>query len=387
MGPSLAAERWDKVGTTCSCCWTIASIWCRSTSWATLLNVLDSGVPRLVRRGPRRFRLQSLHILHVRCKFCVIRAVGRNLHFLHVWLRLRENSIEHRDGQAQERAQEKLERNRRWFERKKSTSLVRAANAPVRAANAPFRAANAPYGELHTSTNSLSLDHERGEHTTRRLCTGRRLGQSRTNLCRSKALRWPVRLSTFDTSFCSGSDCADIVKTSLLACSRWRRRRRFDKGVELSIADLLPKTFVSFPPKDEVVRLRSTQQPSALSARRLLECNQPCTDRKCHVALKQRKALNFAFIPTRIQQSRRRSLRAMQQLARAKVPRQGLDFFTVQAWNRCGPGRRRSDWWTAQGGIWHSSKWRCGIMLQLAKTAPDDLRSRWRPGRRSKFVF
>ena len=174
----------------------------------------------------RRFRLQSLHILHVRCKFCVFRAVGRNLQFLHVWLRLRENSIVHRDGQAQERAEEKLERNRRWFERKKSTSLVRAANAPVRtanapvrAANAPVRAANAPYGELHTSTNSRSLDHERGEHTTRRLCIGRGLGQSRTNLCRSKALRWSVRLSTFDTSFCSGPDCADMVKTSLLACS------------------------------------------------------------------------------------------------------------------------------------------------------------------------
>ena len=28
---------------------------------------------------------------------------------------------------------------------------------------------------------------------------------------------------------------------------RWRRRRRFHKGVELSIADLLPKTFLSFP--------------------------------------------------------------------------------------------------------------------------------------------
>ena len=32
----------------------------------------------------RRFRLPSLHILHVRCKFCVIRAVGRNLQILHV---------------------------------------------------------------------------------------------------------------------------------------------------------------------------------------------------------------------------------------------------------------------------------------------------------------
>ena len=81
---------------------------------------------------------------------------------------------------------------------------------------------------------------------------------------------------------------------------RWRRRRRFDKGVELSIADLPPKKFVSFSPKDEVVRLRSTQQPSALTARRLLECYQPCTDRKCHVALKQRKALNVAVKPTRI---------------------------------------------------------------------------------------
>ena len=67
----------------------------------------------------------------------------------------------HRDGQAQERAQEKLERNRRWFEKKKSTFLVRAANAP--------------YGELHTSTNLRSLDHERGEHTTRRLWSGRGL--------------------------------------------------------------------------------------------------------------------------------------------------------------------------------------------------------------------
>ena len=64
--------------------------------------------------------------------------------------------------------------------KEKSTFLVRAANAPV-------RAANAPYGELHTSTNSHSLDHERGEHTTRRLCSGRGLGQSRTNLRRSKA--------------------------------------------------------------------------------------------------------------------------------------------------------------------------------------------------------
>ena len=160
----------------------------------------------------RRFRLQSLHILHVRCKFCVLRAVGRNLQLLHVWARLREKSIVHRDGQAQERAQEKLERNWRWFERKKSTILVRAANVPV-------RAANAPYGELHTSTNSRSLDHERGERTTRRLCSGRGLGQSRTNLRRSKALRWSVRLSIVDTSFCSGPDSADIVKTSLLACS------------------------------------------------------------------------------------------------------------------------------------------------------------------------
>ena len=55
-----------------------------------------------------------------------------------------------------------------------------------------------------------------------------------------------------------------------------------------------------FPPKDEVVRLRGTQQPIVVTAKRLIECNQPCTDRKCHVALKQRKALNFAFTPSRI---------------------------------------------------------------------------------------
>ena len=77
-----------------------------------------------------------------------------------------------RDGQAQERAEAKLERNRRWFERKISTFLVRAANAPV-------RAANAPNGELHTSTNSRSSDHERGEHTTKRLWSGRGPGHAR----------------------------------------------------------------------------------------------------------------------------------------------------------------------------------------------------------------
>ena len=73
-----------------------------------------------------------------------------------------------RDGQAQERAQAKLKRNRRRFERKISTFLVRAANAPV-------GAENAPYGELHTSTNSRSSDHERGEHTAKRLWSGRGL--------------------------------------------------------------------------------------------------------------------------------------------------------------------------------------------------------------------
>ena len=59
-------------------------------------------------------------------------------------------------------------------------------------------------------------------------------------------------------------------------------------------------------------RLRSTQQPAALTARRLLECNQPCTERRCHVALKERKALNVGVKPTLIYQSRRRSLLAMQ---------------------------------------------------------------------------
>ena len=97
-----------------------------------------------------------------------------------------------------------------WKE--KSTFLVQAANAPV-------RAANAPYGKLHSSTNSRSSDHERGEHTTGRLWSGRGLGQSRMNLRRSKAVRWSVRLSIVDTSFCSGPDSADIVKTSLLAYS------------------------------------------------------------------------------------------------------------------------------------------------------------------------
>ena len=34
-----------------------------------------------VHQQSRRFRLPSLHILHVRCQFCVIRAVRRNLQF------------------------------------------------------------------------------------------------------------------------------------------------------------------------------------------------------------------------------------------------------------------------------------------------------------------
>ena len=126
------------------------------------------------KRASRRFSLPSLHILHVRCQFCVIRAVRRNLQFLPVWVRLRKKSIVQRDGQAQERAQAKLERNRRWFERKISTFLVRAANAPV-------RAANAPYGELHTSTNSRSSNHERREHNTKRLWSGRGPEESRSN--------------------------------------------------------------------------------------------------------------------------------------------------------------------------------------------------------------
>ena len=61
---------------------------------------------RKILMSTRRFRLPSLHILHMQCEFCAIRAVGRNLQFLHVWARLREKSIVHCDGQAQERAQE-----------------------------------------------------------------------------------------------------------------------------------------------------------------------------------------------------------------------------------------------------------------------------------------
>ena len=186
-----------------------------------------------------------------------------------------------RDGQAQERAQAKLERNRRWFERKKSTFLVRAANAPVQAANAPLRAANAPYGELHTSTNSRSSDHERGEHTTRRLWSGRGPGQSRTKLRRSEACsdRSPCRVLTPPSRY------AAVGRTDC----------------------------------EKIDRVHSTMYRPEVS--------------KCYVALKQRKALNFAVTPTRIQQSGRRSLHAMQQIYAAiclistrKVPRHGLDF-------------------------------------------------------------
>ena len=47
--------------------------------------IADEYVNPLSLRGfARRFRLPSLHILHVRFQFCVIRAVRRNLQFLPV---------------------------------------------------------------------------------------------------------------------------------------------------------------------------------------------------------------------------------------------------------------------------------------------------------------
>ena len=84
-----------------------------------------------------------------------------------------------------------------------------------------------------------------------------------------------------------------------------RSRRHFAK---------LPQQNSRVPLKDKVVRLRSRQQPSALTVRRLLECNQPCTDRNFNVALEQRKELNVVVKPLCIWQSRRQSLGTMQQI-------------------------------------------------------------------------
>ena len=169
--------------------------------------------PRPAGRILVRYRTRMIHILHVRCQFCVIRTVRRNLQFLAVWVSLRKKSIVQRDGLAQKRAQAKLERKRRWLKGKYRPFS--------------FGGRTHPFGRrthsLHTSTYSRSSDHERGEHvhTTKRLWSGRGPGQARSNVRRSKALRWSVRLSSVDISFCSGRDSTDIVKTSLLACS-WR---------------------------------------------------------------------------------------------------------------------------------------------------------------------
>ena len=166
----------------------------------------------------RRFRLPSLHILHVRCKFCVIRAVGRNLQFLDVWARFAQK-INSASWWSSPRACPRKIRTKSTMVWKEKIYLSRSGGERTRSGGERTRSGGERTRELHTSTNLRSLDHERGEHTTRRLWSGRGLGQSHTNLRRSKALRWSVRLSIVDTSFCSGPDSADIVKTSLLACS------------------------------------------------------------------------------------------------------------------------------------------------------------------------
>ena len=111
---------------------------------------------------------------------------------------------------------------------------------------------------------------------------------------------------------------------------RLRRRRRLDEGVELSIADQLPKKFVSFPPKDGDMRLWSTQQPAALTARRLIECNQPCTNRKCHEAQikknTQRCGQTHAYLAIKASISARNAANSCSDLLRTKVPWHSLDF-------------------------------------------------------------
>ena len=157
-----------------------------------------------------RFELPSPHILHVRCQFCLVRTVGRNLQFLQVWVRLSEKSIVQRDGQAQERAQAKLEQNRRWLERKKLTFLVRSGNAHVKRRTHPMETSILRLTRAVQTTSLESTPQDvsglavgKGIHT--RIFVGLRL-------CRDRS-------ASVDTSFCSGPDSADIVKTSLLACS------------------------------------------------------------------------------------------------------------------------------------------------------------------------
>ena len=82
---------------------------------------------------------------------------------------------------------------------------------------------------------------------------------------------------------------------------RWRRRR-FDKGVELSIADLLPKEPVCFFTPEG----RSSEIAKYAAAVRT-DCEKIAWVQSTmyrpevsHIALKQRKALNVAVKPTRI---------------------------------------------------------------------------------------
>ena len=230
----------------------------------------------------------------MRCQFCVIRAVRRNLQFLPVWVSLLKKSIVQRDGQAQERAQAKLERNRRWFERKKSTFLVRAANAPVRAANAHYmessilRLTRAVQTTSVASTpqNVSGLAVDQGNHARifvdLRLCGDRSpcwvltpSAPDATVLTPSKLCFWHALdgKTKEDKTFRQESWTVNCKLTTEKVCFFSR------EGGSSEIA----RYAAGRTDCEKIDRVHSTMYRPEVS--------------KCHVPLKQRKALNFAVTP------------------------------------------------------------------------------------------
>ena len=211
---------------------------------------------------------------------------------------MRKKSIVHCDGQAQERAQENLERNRRWF--KEKIYLSRSGGERTRSGGERI------HGELHTSTYSRSSDQERGEHTIRRLWSGRGLGKSRTNLRRSKAWRGLVRLSIVDASFCSDPYSADIGKTSFWHALKGKMKegKTFRQGSSTVNCRLTTENVCFFSPKgrsseiakyaaavrtdcEKIARMQSTMyRPEVARSAQTKKSTQRCGQTHAYLAIK-----------------------------------------------------------------------------------------------------
>ena len=243
-----------------------------------------------------RFELPSLHILHHQCAVSVLRISHcQKKPSVFACLSKFAQKINSAAWWSSPRACPSKNRTKStmvWKE--KSTFLIRLANAPVRRQTHPMESSILRLTRAVQTTSVAS---------TPQNVSGLAVGQG------NHAWIFVDLKLCGDRSACRVLTPPSAPGPTVLTSSKLRfwlalkgkiKEKTFtvDKGVELTIAGLLPKEFVSFLPKDEVVRLRCTQQPAALTTKRLIECTRPCTDRKCHVALKQRKALNVAVTLT-----------------------------------------------------------------------------------------